>query len=195
MVIPATLILLVASLLCDVWHGVGRVEDGRLVCRGHRVPLPQGRNRWYQSLAYARHPPRISQHGATAKAADAHITQRVPTFPTVSHFPVLSQEPEAEKERTYRWLKRQFIQLAAASSKVTAETSAASKQHGEETSFTTAGKEPDGAFISWEFARDLLRRGPHCLENSLAIDLCSLSKDLWTADLVDIARTATVSLR
>eukprot|EP00903_Cladosiphon_okamuranus_P006566 g6414.t1 len=51
------------------------------------------------------------------------------------------------------------------------------------------GRDQDGGFISWDSARELLRRGPQCLENSLAIDLPCLSKDLWSADLVDVGRT------
>lgn len=111
----------------------------------------------------------------------------------------------------YRWLKRQFIHLttATASSKTAAETpgGGAEKQRGvaaavapaapaDPAAVTTlaAGRHQDGSsFISWESARELLRRGPRCLENSLVIDLPCLSKDLWMADLVDIGRTKLTS--
>eukprot|EP00752_Nemacystus_decipiens_P003990 g3655.t1 len=106
-----------------------------------------------------------------------------------------SEDSNAERERVYRWLKRQFIHLttAAASSTITSDPIKDSEQHQgaapAPAPVAATGRNQDGGFISWDSARKLLRRGPRCLENSLAIDLPSLSKDLWSADLVDVGRT------
>lgn len=108
----------------------------------------------------------------------------------------LTQDPASEKERVYRWLKRQFIELTSAPSSNTApETEAVhnDKQPGEPAAAAAAVRDQDGGFISWDSARALLRRGPQFLENSLRIDLSSLSKDLWSADLVDVGRTSLAS--
>lgn len=107
------------------------------------------------------------------------------------------QDPIAERERAYRWLKRQFIHLTtAAASSTTASQPIVDyeKRRGiptvvEAVAVAATGRDQDGGFISWNSARELLRRGPQCLENSLAIDLPCLSKDLWSADLVDVGRT------
>lgn len=61
--------------------------------------------------------------------------------------------------------------------------------HRASTPLETSG----GPFISWERARELLCRGPHFSENCLAIDLPSLSKDLWSADLADVRRIEIVA--
>lgn len=92
----------------------------------------------------------------------------------------------------YRWLKRQFIDLTAGAS-VASEIVDGKKIHGEAGGVTQAGRESDGASISWESACELIQNGPHCLENSLSIRLPSLAKDLWNADLVDMGRTTVVS--
>lgn len=90
----------------------------------------------------------------------------------------------------YRWLKRQFIQLTTAASSTTAPESVVdSEKHLGVPAAAATGRYHDGGFISWDSARELLRRGPQYLENSLAIDLPCLSKDLWSADLVDVGRT------
>lgn len=59
-----------------------------------------------------------------------------------------------------------------------------------------ANEEPDRSFISWESALDLLKRGPHCLEISLAIHLPYLARDFWDRDLIDMNKTVvTASLQ
>ena len=102
------------------------------------------------------------------------------------------QDPIIEQERVYRWLKRQFIQLTATPSEAS-QTVGSKGQHGAAFSATGACRDPGsggGGVISWESARQLLRRGPPCLESSLMIDLSRLSKDLWAADLADVGRTS-----
>lgn len=98
-----------------------------------------------------------------------------------------------EKERVYRWLKRQFIHLTTPIASTTAWEPVVGSEHHRGVPAAAAaavtGRDQDGGFISWDSARELLRRGPQCLENSLAIDLPCLSKDLWSADLVDVGRT------
>lgn len=95
----------------------------------------------------------------------------------------------------YRWLKRQFIDLTTAPSSTTASESFvdAEKHRGGAAAAAATGRDQEGGFISWDSARELLRRGPRCLEDSLAIDLPCLSKDLWSADLVDAGRTHVAS--
>lgn len=55
------------------------------------------------------------------------------------------------------------------------------------------GRESDAFFIPWESAKELVLRGPYRLKKSLALDIPALSKDLWTADLIDIGRTSVTS--
>lgn len=99
-----------------------------------------------------------------------------------------------EKERVYRWLKRQFIDLTSEpSSKMASETVADTDRQRVGPATAAAGRDQDGGFISWDSARALLRRGPQFLENSMRIDLPCLSKDLWSADLVDVGRTNLAS--
>lgn len=103
----------------------------------------------------------------------------------------LPQEPQAERERAYRWLKRQII-LETASSATPGDANV-EDVHRASTSPGAALETSEGAFISWERARELLRREPHFSEKCLAIDLPSLSKDLWTTDLADVRRTEVVA--
>lgn len=118
------------------------------------------------------------------------------------------QNPTSERERVYRWLKRQFIHLTTATVSPTtaleitgdvekqrcvAEAVAAVDPATATAPLLAAGRYQDSSFMSWDSARELLRRGPRCLKNSLAIDLPCLSKDLWMADLVDVGRTKLTS--
>lgn len=115
------------------------------------------------------------------------------------------QDPTIAKERVYRWLKRQFIDLTASNSPAAALRNAAGGMQGcGAAAASTSGpagscavaearRDQDGGFISWDTARELLRQAPFSLENCLAIDLPCLSKDLWTADLVDVGRTSISS--
>ena len=139
----------------------------------------------------------------------------VPPEPTLRPLPPSRQDPTLEQERVYRWLKRQFIQLIKTSGEppetvdskekreaVTAVTGVCREPSGvggagTVISATGACREPGGGgvgcgggAIGWERARQMLRHGPPRLESSLAIDLARLSKDLWSADLVDIGRTS-----
>ena len=118
-----------------------------------------------------------------------------------SHLIPSRQDPIIEQERVYQWLKRQFIQLAATTSEAS-QTADNRGQRGAAICVDGACREPGGGggsgggggggggAISWESARQLLRRGPPCLESSLAVDLSRLSKDLWAADLVHVERTS-----
>lgn len=117
---------------------------------------------------------------------------------TASHLIPSRQDPTIEQERAYRWLKRQFIQLIATTSEAS-QTVDNRGQRGAAISVAGSFREPGvgggsggggGGAISWESARQLLRRGPPCLESSLVIDLSRLSKDLWAADIVDVERTS-----
>ncbi|CAM9511192.1 unnamed protein product, partial [Laminaria digitata] len=111
------------------------------------------------------------------------------------------RDPTLEQERVYRWLKRQFIQLAVTPNEAS-QTVDSKGESGEANPAVGVCREPGGdsgggggggsgsSVISWESARQLLRSGPPCLESSLAIDLPRLSKDLWALDLVDIGRTS-----
>lgn len=67
--------------------------------------------------------------------------------------------------------------------------------HRASTSPGVALETSGGPFISWERARELLCRRPHFSENCLAIDLPSLSKDLWSADLADVRSTEVVATK
>ncbi|CAM9678916.1 unnamed protein product [Ascophyllum nodosum] len=102
------------------------------------------------------------------------------------------KDPQAEKERTYRWLKRQFILLGTTSSKTSKDTNAEDVRCAL-TSPKTASRNFGDAFISWETARNLLRQWQRSSESSLAIDLPSLSKDMWSADLADVESTRIVA--
>lgn len=146
-----------------------------------------------------------AQDQLVRRTYDVSLTTHIPPIqPPVS--PLL-KDPKEERERVYRWFKRRFIQLTATIPAAGAETittadtknghhpedasasSPAAKKEARERNKSTDGGTP---FISWETARDMLRSGPHRLEDSLAIDLPCLSRDLWTADLVDAEETAGV---
>ncbi|CAN0056450.1 unnamed protein product [Ectocarpus fasciculatus] len=102
-----------------------------------------------------------------------------------------SEDPTEEKDRVYRWLKRQFLHLAPTASR-TANVGTSSNTNT--SSCDVAGRHQDGGgCISWDSARELLRRGPQRLVDSLVVDLPCLSKDLWSADLVDLGRTNLMS--
>lgn len=112
----------------------------------------------------------------------------------------------------YRWLKRQFIELAVSTNSSANTTdipiagSTSTQDHGNpNATATTPGPQRvqsrgnDGCggsgdngkdYISWENARAVLRRGPHDLQDFLVVDLPRLSKDLWAADLADAQRTS-----
>ncbi|CAM9686762.1 unnamed protein product [Scytosiphon promiscuus] len=102
-----------------------------------------------------------------------------------------SEDPAVTRERVYRWLKRQFIDLTASSSTVGLTT--ATEDITASVGVTDARRDARGGFICWDSARELLRRSPFGLETSLAVDLPCLSKDLWTADLLDMGRTSIAS--
>ncbi|CAM9326803.1 unnamed protein product [Hapterophycus canaliculatus] len=116
-----------------------------------------------------------------------------------------SEGPTTTKERVYRWLKRQFIDLTASSSLAASLTATAGGRQGcgvaaaataylaGSVAVTEARRDQDGGCISWDSARELLRHAPCCLETSLALNLPCLSTDLWTSDLVDVRRTSIAS--
>lgn len=110
-----------------------------------------------------------------------------------------TQDPTTTKERVYRWLKRQFIDLSKSSTLASRATASETQGFSAvalatvDSATSGARRDQEGGFISWDSARELLRQAPFCLENSLALDLPCLSKDLWTEDLVDVGRTSIVS--
>ncbi|CAM9907199.1 unnamed protein product [Ectocarpus sp. 6 AP-2014] len=104
-----------------------------------------------------------------------------------------SEDPTEEKDRVYRWLKRQFVHLAPMASRTT-NLGTATTTITSSGDVAAAGRYQDGGgCIGWDSARELLRRGPQRLADSFAVDLPCLSKDLWSADLVDLGRTSLMS--
>ncbi|CAB1119982.1 unnamed protein product [Ectocarpus sp. CCAP 1310/34] len=129
----------------------------------------------------------------SSSSADCPNVRRHQTLTCAKTCAKPQQDPTEEKDRVYRWLKRQFVHLAPTTSRTTnlgtATTMIASSGH-----VAAAGKyQEGGGCVSWDSARELLRRGPQRLMDSLAVDLPCLSKDLWSADLVDLGRTNLMS--
>lgn len=106
-------------------------------------------------------------------------------------FPVLlfHEDPNLEKERLYRWLKRKFIDLVGLGRDEPSLSTKIVMPSADLPPTTRPRARANDMFITWDRARDILHRAPHNLGELVAIDLPRLSRDMWSEDLEDAKRT------